>query len=364
MKILIIGATGVMGTNLVDILSKYQPNQIHATSRKSHKSCKPNLTYIQGNGKDLSFIIPLIKSENYDIIVDFMFYSTNEFKERINLFLDHSKQYIFVSSARIYADSATPITENSSILTEKIYNDKTFLNSNDYALTKLKEEEILKECSKKNWTIIRPYLTYSSIRLQLGIYEKESWLYRALKGRTILFSNDIANKKTTLTYGNDVAFIISKLINNPETIHESYNIVTEESIYWRDILDIYLQVLEKHTGRKIKVKYVDSLASYSNQMRNFQIKYDRTYSRTFDNSKLRQIVPSYTFKTIEEGITLALNDFLRKPHFKTINWKEEVIKDKITNEITPLNEIAGIKNKIKYLIWRFIYPTSKIIKRL
>lgn len=364
MKVLIIGATGVMGTNLVDILSKYQSNQVHATSRKVHESNNSNLKYIKGNGKDLSFIIPLIKSENYNVIVDFMFYSISEFKERINLFLDYSQQYIFVSSARIYADSITPITESSPILTEKICNDKSFLNSNDYALTKLQEEKILKECTKKNWTIIRPYITYSNIRLQLGIYEKESWLYRALKGRTILFSKDIANQKTTLTYGKDVAFIISKLINNSKTIHESYNIVTEESIYWRDILNIYLKVLEKQTGKKIKVKYIESLSPFSNQMRKYQIKYDRTYSRIFDNSRLRQIIPSYTFKTIEEGITIALNDFLKKPNFKTINWKEEVIKDKITHEITPLNEIKGKRNKIKYLIWRFIYPTSKIVKHL
>ena len=42
---------------------------------------------------------------------------------------------------------------------------------------------------------------------QLGVLEKELWLYRALNGRTIVFSKDIAEKSTTLTYGYDVASV-------------------------------------------------------------------------------------------------------------------------------------------------------------
>ena len=57
----------------------------------------------------------------------------------------------------------------------------------------------------KNWTIIRPYITFSDARLQLSCLEKEYWLKRVLDNKPIVFSKDLANKTTTFTCGNDVA---------------------------------------------------------------------------------------------------------------------------------------------------------------
>ena len=53
-------------------------------------------------------------------------------------------------------------------------------------LTKALQENLLRASGYKNWTIVRPYITFSDIRLQLGVYEKEQWLYRALQGRAIV----------------------------------------------------------------------------------------------------------------------------------------------------------------------------------
>ena len=90
--------------------------------------------------------------------------------------------------------------------------DEEYLKTDEYALSKARQEKILEESGYLNWTIIRPYITYSKERLQLGIYEKEDWLYRVLNGKTIIFSKDIEKYKTTLTYGYDVANIIADLI--------------------------------------------------------------------------------------------------------------------------------------------------------
>lgn len=68
-----------------------------------------------------------------------------------------------------------------------VCNDKEYLDSNEYAIAKAKEEDILFRSPNKNWTIVRPSLTYAENRLQLGVYEKENWLYRALHGRAIVF---------------------------------------------------------------------------------------------------------------------------------------------------------------------------------
>ena len=64
-------------------------------------------------------------------------------------------------------------------------------------LAKARQEDLLFNSGNNNWTIVRPYITYSENRFQLGIYEKEGWLNRALSGNDIIFSRDIGDCITT-----------------------------------------------------------------------------------------------------------------------------------------------------------------------
>ena len=68
-----------------------------------------------------------------------------------------------------------------------VSHDSIYLKTDEYALAKARQEDILRKSGKNNWTIIRPYITYSESRLQLGVLEKEAWLYRALKGFQEMF---------------------------------------------------------------------------------------------------------------------------------------------------------------------------------
>jgi hypothetical protein len=85
----------------------------------------------------------------------------------------------------------------------------------------------------------------------------------------------------------------------------------------------------------------------------YQIEYDRLYNRRFDNSKINKFVNTKSFLTTKNGLEKCLNVFLQNPNFKNINWKLEALKDKQAKEKTPLNEITGVKQKIKYLLFRY-----------
>ena len=171
-------------------------NNVYVTSRSAHKSCE-RLHYLQGNAKDEIFLKACLSRMHYDAIVDFMSYSTNQFDRRARLLLQSTKQYIFISSARIFAESKVPLTENSPRLLETVQ-DLEYKKTDEYALAKARQEDILYQSGFSNYTIVRPSVTYNTYRLQLGALEKENWLYRALKGRCIVFSNDIADKYTIL----------------------------------------------------------------------------------------------------------------------------------------------------------------------
>ena len=273
MKILVLGGTGAMGVDLVKILGE-RGEDVTVTSRSERKSAFENVQYVKGDAHDTEFLKSLLIAK-YDAIVDFMVYNTEEFKARRDLLLDSTNQYLFLSSSRVYADSETPITEDSPRLLD-VTTDAEYLQTDEYALTKARQENLLRESGKTNWTIIRPYITYSNQRLQLGVYEKELWLYRALHDRTIVFSKTIAEKYTTMTLGADVAIGISELIGNEKAIGEAFHITTNKAIKWDDALLIYKRVFKDVTGKEIKIKYVDEAKPIYEAMGNkYQVIYDR-----------------------------------------------------------------------------------------
>jgi len=350
MKVLVLGGTGAMGVHLVHLLDKRNVQTV-VTTRSKRKSQR-NIRYIQGNAQNLEFIHNLLE-EHWDVIIDFMIYTTYSFRQRIELLLKATSQYVFISSARVYADCLLPINEKSSRLLDTSQ-DKDYLLTDEYALTKARQEDILKETSHKNWTIIRPYITYDKNRLQLGILEKEDWLYRALNGRTIVFSEDINQKITTLTYGLDVSKGIAAILGNKNALGEVFHITTQEALVWKEVLAIYLTVLEKHLGYKPKVQFCNLDIFTKIQAKKYQILYDRLFNRQFDNSKIAQYLTIDNFLDVEDGLCKCLKAFLENPEFKYIDWRKEAMKDRITKETASLKSIPTLKQKAKYLIYRYL----------
>ena len=350
MKILILGGTGAMGIPLVNIL-KQNGHELYVTSRRKMDSSN-NLHYIQGNARDDIFFELLMK-KNYDVLIDFMVYKSDELKKRLDKILSHTKQYCFFSSSRVYAESKMPLTEESPRLLD-ICSDQIYLQTDEYALAKAREEDLLRNHKNKNWTIIRPYITYNSHRLQLGVYEKENWLYRALNGRTIVLPKDIAKSKTSLTYGPDVAAAIANLIGNKNAFGQLFHIVNNEVTTWEDVLEIYLDIIEKKINKRPKVKMIDSSDGLQQVWNPWQIKYDRLFDRVFNNSKIENICGKYNYKSIESGLQECLNNFLDNPQWLNFNWRYEAWADKQAKEHTPLREIEGVRTKVRYMKWRYL----------
>lgn len=350
-NILLLGGTGAMGLHLTNLLSNCLDYNVYVSSRYNRKDFK-NVHYIQGNAHEERFIIDTINSHDWSCIVDFMDYDFHELHQKIDLLLKHTDQYVFISSCRIYAKSAIPIIESSDRLLDTV-KEPDYLASNEYGLNKAKCEDILKNSSLKNWTIVRPYITYSEKRLKLGDLVDYSWLYRALHNRTIVFSQDIADHYTTLSYGLDVSYCISKLICNKDAIGEDFNITGTDHLKWMDVLSIYTKTIQNEFGIRPKVLLLDKSIYSKNDKLKYQLKYDRIYDRIFDNSKILSIVPDYSFTLMKEGLNKCLTAFIKDPSYSRINWIEEAIKDKLTHDTTPMYEIKGIKNKIRYFIYKY-----------
>ena len=363
MDVLILGGTGAMGVHLIEELEK-EGHHITVTSRKAHNSRK-NVRYIKGNAQEEAFFEELCKMKHWDSIVDFLVSSSEKLENRIKKFLSATDQYVFISSARVYADKPDePITEDADRLLD-VCEDKEYLATDEYALAKAREEDIIFKQEQKNWTIIRPSLTYGENRMQLGVYEKENWLYRALKGRAIVFSKDLMGRSYTLSYGRDVAKGIAAIVGKQNATGEIFHIMADKSYKWKEILEIYVSELERSTGIKPNVILTDKCSNLEIPDTRYQVIYGRYFNRNFDNSKINAFTDTKNWLDAKDGLRICLEKFLKNPQFKDINWKIEAVIDRKVKERTPLKEIKGWKNKIIYVCYRYkMESVIRTIKRL
>lgn len=82
------------------------------TTRANRKSSE-FIKYRQGDAKNIDFLNTLLE-EKWDVIVDFMIYNETELKERIEKLLNSTSQYMFLSSSRVYDNSAEFIKEDTT----------------------------------------------------------------------------------------------------------------------------------------------------------------------------------------------------------------------------------------------------------
>lgn len=375
MKILILGGTGAMGEELVPLLAENKDNQLVVTSRRKLNSSN-NITYVQGNAKDIYFIKSLLTDE-YDIIVDFMLYSVEEFRNRFEMFLKHSQQYLFFSSSRVYAASDIPVTETSDRLLD-ISKDADYLRTGEYSLTKAKEEDMLKASWHRNWVIIRPYKTYSKNRLQLGVFEKDEWLYRAISGKTVVIPGDIKNLYTSLTSSEDTAKVLNRIIGDYSLNGETIQIANPEKITWGQVIKLYSDCIEKNCGHGMRTFYCKDTAEIEFMFNNkYRLKYDGLIDRVFDDKKVKSLMgEQFSWTSVRIGLAAAMGyaikqyerDIAGTMRYIVENYSIDGFFDRLVGERCFLSTIRGMKNRLKYLLWRsfdaqFIFKVKKLLHR-
>lgn len=363
-QILILGGTGAMGKNLVHVLNEQGKFHIVVTSRKDRTDFG-NVEYRKGDAHDVEWIGSIFQERKWDAIVDFMKYSTIDFQNCVEDLLKATDQYVFLSSSRVYADAGEiKITETSPRLLD-VCKDEDYLKTDEYALAKARQENIL-FCSKsKNWTIIRPYITFSEERLQLGTMEKEKWLIPALNNRPIVFSRDIADRITTMTSGLAVAKCIAALLVNSRAKGEVFQIVSNESVSWHEIFKWYIDIFKELKGVAPAIHMTDKWDARLGGGK-YQCKYDRLYNRSFDNSKIRQFVSADVFESMEVSLKNAARKFIEtyQPDIQDLNQNVEWARGLATGDFLPVREIVGLRRKMLALAYKLNIIRRKRTNRL
>lgn len=352
-SVLLLGGTGAMGRPL-QVFLREAGYSVFVTSRRDHRDDK--VTFFKGDANDEGFLGGVLSQRRFDAVVDFMIHSATAFPRVLQTILPRTEQYVFVSSARVYAPSDGALTESSPRILD-VCTDRDYLQTDEYALSKARQENMLQSYGGvyKNWTIVRPSITYNTDRLQYPLGEKEEWLYRALQGRSVVIPDNMPNIYTTLTRGDDVAAALAKMICNPKALGETVHIAGAPAITWREVMEIYDGVLRELKGINLRIKYVEGYEKLAKDLgRYYQIKYARAVNRRFDNGKLESIAGKFDFIPPQTGLRACLSSFLNgNGKFGDVSWRAEAYFDRISRERSSLAKFGSVKRKFAYLVARY-----------
>lgn len=317
-KALLLGGTGAMGVYLTEELLK-RGYRVDVVSLDAMTSTRNDLRYICANAQDNDYLKTLLDN-GYDAMVDFLVYGTEAYKKRCPLILDRVGQLIFLSSYRVYAGES-PVRETSPRLLD-VSTDKAFLAEEDYSLYKAREEDILRASGRKNWTIIRPSITYSQHKFQLVTLEAQTVVERARQGKTLVLPEAARRVQGTMTWGGDAGRMIAGLVGNDQALGEAYTISTAEHHSWEEIAGYY------HDLIGLNVEWVDTedyiyCHSGTNDWTKFarwQLIYDRLFERVVDNTKILQAtnLKQSDLMPLYEGLKLELGRLSPDYHWEGV----------------------------------------------
>ena len=306
-KVLVLGATGAMGRYLVPELVKLN----YKVTGVGLEDCPPwnvDARYLKGDAFDKDFLKSLL-AEKYDGVVNFMSFRSRPFSGYYQLFLDNTEHYIFLSTCRVYDDKEVPVKETSPRLLDSS-EDMELVNSNDYCIHKAKAENLLRESSYDNWTIIRPATTFSTMRLQLVTLEFKNFINRGLMGKKVVLPIQAKDKPATLSWGGDVAKMIARILFQDAAKREAYNVCSAEHRTWEEIAEYYHNLIGLESVWVDKEDYLAIINPEGKPDKRWQLEYARLFRRITDNSKVLALtgLKQENMMPMYEGLKLEIGN--------------------------------------------------------
>lgn len=342
-KILLLGGTGALGTYLVEELVP-QGHDIYITSRSAHNNTK-DVNYIVGNARDIRFLQDILRTR-WDCIVDFMIWPSEVFRDVYKNLLNSCGHYIFTSSYRVYANAGrVPLTEDKPLLLDTT-TDQEYLKTDEYALAKARSEKILFNSDCENFTIIRPAITFSKFRFQIGTHEAGTILPCTLAQRPLLLPEEMLRKECAVSWAGDVAKMIKPLLLNIDAYRNIFNVANAERHTWGEIASYYHEII----GTKLKFTDLDTYIKVMGGQ--YQIKYDRMFDRVIDNTKVLKFsgLKNSDLTPIRKALEFELKDYKTKlaqikPNNSLINKMKQVcMEQKSVHSPESKNQTKAISN--------------------
>lgn len=309
-KVLLIGGGGTLGRYTSAELLRLG-NCVDVICLEDIESDDERLTYYKGRA-DLEYLTEFLKDKYYDAIVNFIHYEDVEVYKPVHMLLSaNTKQLVFLSSYRIYSSNELPIVETSPTLYDTVDDPECFENET-YSVPKTKAEMFIRnESGTKNWTIVRPVISFSDRRLDIVTVSGRKVVDCAKDGTAVMLPKDAKNLTAALDWAGNSGKLIANLLFKDDAIGEAFTISTAQAYTWGEIADMYTEILG------VKFDWVDTETYLENDsfIREHLsiLKYDRFLDRKIDNSKVLKVtgLKCEDFIPIKDGIKKELDKILK-----------------------------------------------------
>ena len=266
-----------------------------------------------------------LAAEDFDVVVDWLAFTPDQLRTRTAAFRGRVGQYVFISSASAYQTppARLPITE-STPLRNPFW---------QYSRDKIACEDLLNRLYRDEafpMTIVRPSHTYDRTLVPFD----GGWtiVERMRRGLPVVVHGD-GSSLWTLTHHRDFARGLVPLLGHPRTLGEAFHITTDDALTWDQIA----HALAAAAGATPDIVHVpsDAIAAVHPAW-GAALLGDKTHSATFDNTKLRRLVPDFAPAIpFEQGAREIIAWHDESPDRRRIDQAIDAAMDTLTTRYRP-----------------------------
>ncbi|MGI6084917.1 MAG: SDR family oxidoreductase [Acetivibrionales bacterium] len=324
MKVLFIGGTGNISSAVSELAIK-KGAELYLFNRNKRIEFVPSgAKIIQGDIRNEEEAAEKLEDYSFDVVVDWIAYTTEHVKTDLRLFKGKTKQYIFISTASAYQK---PV--KNFIITEETPLDNPYW---DYSRDKIACEELLFNEYRNNGfpvTIVRPSHTYGDTFIPCIFNSRKSrWsvIERMKRGKAVIVPGD-GTSIWVLTHNTDFARAFAGIMGQGKAIGQAYHITSQEALTWDEII----YSLGEAAGLTPAIVHIstDFLTACLPE-RKGELYGDKINSVYFDNSRIRTLVPDFKAEIpLKEGLKSTIRWYLNHPEHLWIDEEWDQTCDRL-----------------------------------
>lgn len=320
MKVLFIGGTGII-SSACSALALEKGIDLYHLNRGKSNAIRPvhGVKQIIADIRNEDETRAALAGHSFDAVVEWIAFTPEHIEADIHLFKDICKQFVFISTATVYETPPQhlPIKETTK-LSNPVW---------QYSQNKIRCEEIICKAQEEQnftFTIVRPSHTYDKTLIPMdGGY---TILDRMLQGKEVIVHGD-GSSLWTLTHHADFAKGLVGLLGNPKAMNEDFHITSDEWLSWEQINNIMAKAL----GVEAKIVHIpsDFIAPFDKDFGDSLLG-DKTFSKIFDNSKIKSAVPEFVCTTtFEQGAIEIVNWYKADASRQIVDQNTNTLHDTI-----------------------------------
>ena len=320
LRVLFIGGTGVISSACVrEAVARDVEVFVLNRGQSADRPLPAGVRELRADAREPRSVRAAVEGLDFDSVVDFVAFDPAHVQADIDLFAGRTGQYVFISSASAYQKppSRLPISESTPLRNPYW----------QYSRDKIACEDLLVAQYRASGfpaTIVRPSHTYDATKTVLH----GGWtsIARMRAGRPVIVHGD-GTSLWTVTHSTDFARAFVPLLGHPRTLGEAFNITSDDVLTWDQIT----RALGAAFGAEPTIVHVpsDAIAAVDPEW-GAGLLGDKAHSVTFDNSKLRSVVPGWhAVVPFEQGAREIADWYLARPDWQVVDEREDALMDKL-----------------------------------